>query len=244
MENADESSGELQSQVGTLRRFHDREDAGRQLAAKLMPYANQEPIVLGLPRGGVPVAYEVALALGAPLDIWVVRKVGVPWHPELGVGAVAEGNYVYVSPEILNAVGLRRDEVSEVVEEKRAEVAERVRRFRGERRPPDLRDRTVILVDDGIATGGTVRAAARAVKAASPRRIVLAVPVASPDTLDELASEVDETVCLLSPSNLYAIGLWYEDFRQVPDDEVVKLLERARAERRPRSHRMGQGRRA
>jgi putative phosphoribosyl transferase len=160
------------------------------------------------------------------------------------VGAVAEGNYVYVSPEILNAVGLRRDEVSEVVEEKRAEVAERVRRFRGERRPPDLRDRTVILVDDGIATGGTVRAAARAVKAASPRRIVLAVPVASPDTLDELASEVDETVCLLSPSNLYAIGLWYEDFRQVPDDEVVKLLERARAERRPRSHRMGQGRRA
>lgn len=211
--------------------FRDRRDAGCRLAEALRAWALERPLVLGLPRGGVPVAYEVARALRAPLDVWVVRKIGVPWHPELGVGAVAEGGFLYLDDEMIRGVGLTRDEVEGIVELKQREVEERARMFRNGRPSPVLRDRTVILVDDGIATGGTVRVAIRAISAQRPRSIVLAVPVASPDTLAELASEVDRTVCLLEPTPLSAIGLWYADFTQVSDDEVLRLLEQAR--RRP-----------
>lgn len=212
-------------------RFRDRQEAGRRLAVLLQEYAAKAPIVLALPRGGVPVGYEVARALGAPLDVWVVRKVGVPWHPELGLGAVAEGGYLHISRSMVAELGVPEKQLEAVIARERAEVEARVRRFRGERPPPALHGRTVLLVDDGIATGGTVRAALRAIKSAGPRQVVLAVPVASPDVLELLASEVDRIVCPLVPADLYAIGLWYEDFRQVSDDEVVRLLERSRQER-------------
>lgn len=215
-------------------RFRNREDAGRRLAAELQRLASEHPIVLALPRGGVPVGYEVAKALGAPLDVWVVRKVGVPWHQELGMGAVAEGGYLLLSRGIIDQLGVTEDELSGAIQREQARVTQRLRKFRGARPAPSLQDRTVVLVDDGIATGGTVRAAIRAIRAGSPRRIVLAVPVASADTLDALAAEVDELVCLAAPENLYAIGVWYDAFAQVQDDDVVRLLELAREEQRAR----------
>lgn len=219
-----------------MHRFRDRQDAGRRLAAELRSYAGEQPIILALPRGGVPVAYEIAHTLHAPLDVWVVRKVGVPWHAELGAGAVAEGGYVYLNPEVLGPVGLSEADLAQTVLAKQQEVEQRVRLFRGSRPRPALRNRTVILVDDGIATGGTVRVAVRSIRAEQPRAIVLAVPVAAPDSLRALAPEVDRVVCLQTPADLYAIGLWYEDFTQVPDHEVTRLLERARREETEASH--------
>ena len=213
--------------------FGDRADAGRKLAARLAEYAESRPIVLALPRGGVAVGYEVARALGALLDVCVVRKLGVPWHPELGMGAVSEGGFISLSHEILDYVGLTDDELSDVVEAERAEVERRVQRYCGDRPRPDLRGRTVILVDDGIATGGTVRAAISAIRAQQPREIVLAVPVAAADTLQALAPEVDRIVSLITPPDLHAIGYWYDDFQQVSDEEVVRLLQRSREDQPP-----------
>jgi putative phosphoribosyl transferase len=210
-------------------RFVDRESAGRQLAALLREYKDEAPIVIGLPRGGVPVAYEVAQALEAPLDVWVVRKVGAPGFEELGIGAVAEGGVVYLNRELLVEVGASEAEVRDIVQRKSGEVVERAMRFRGGQPPPRVEGRTVILVDDGIATGGTVRAAVQSLRVARPRKIVLAVPVAASQSLEELRGLVDDVVCVLSTPALYAIGAWYEDFQQVPDEEVVLLLERARA---------------
>ena len=217
-----------------LRRFRNREEAGRLLAERLRAFAGEQPIVLALPRGGVPVAYEVARALGAPLDVWVVRKIGVPWHPVLGLGAVAEGGHVHLSRDILERVPLDEGQLERAIEAKRREVEERVRKFRGDRARPVLKDRTVILVDDGIATGGTVRAVIESVRAEGPKVIVLAVPVAAPETVQALSREVDQVVTLISPPDLFAIGLWYEDFTQVDDEEVVRALARARRERETR----------
>ncbi len=216
--------------------FDDREDAGRRLAAQLSSYAAERPIILALPRGGVPVGYEIARALQAPLDVWVVRKVGVPWHPELGAGAVAEGGYVHLNHDVIEHIGLSEEELAEIVENKQREVKERVRVFRGDHPPPRLRDRTVILVDDGIATGGTVHAAIRSIRAQAPRAIVLAVPVATPEVVEALGHEVERVVCLHTPADLYAIGAWYVDFTQVSDDEVARLLDRARREQSEAQH--------
>ncbi|HEX6201619.1 MAG TPA: phosphoribosyltransferase family protein [Thermoanaerobaculia bacterium] len=212
-----------------MNRFRDRLEAGRRLAVVLAAYAPEHPLVLGLPRGGVAVAAEVARALQAPLDVWVVRKIGVPWQPELGVGAVSEGGLVYVDRATLRRIGLTEADLAPVIARQRAEVEERVARFRRGRPRPDLRGRTVILVDDGVATGGTVRSAIRAVRAEAPKRIVLAVPVAAAQTVDELADEADRVVCLLRPDDLFAVGAWYQEFEQVEDAEVVRLLDLSRA---------------
>jgi putative phosphoribosyl transferase len=213
-----------------VKRFHDREDAGRKLAEQLRNIAAERPLVLALPRGGVPVAEPIARALRAPLDVWVVRKVGVPWQPELGVGAVAEGGYLYLNRKDLAALGLTVAELDQVVQAKAQEVEQRVRLFRGGQPGPVLRDRSVIVVDDGIATGGTARAALRSIRAQQPSSILLAVPVAAPEALEELAGEVDQVLCLLQPADLGAIARWYADFRQVSDEEVMAVLERARHE--------------
>ncbi|WP_437841526.1 phosphoribosyltransferase family protein [Sorangium sp. So ce1153] len=209
--------------------FRDRVDAGRRLAFALRRYRDEAPVVLGLPRGGVPVACEVARALKAPLDVWVVRKIGAPGYEELGLGAISEGGEVYLNEDVLAELGVPQEEVEEIVDRKAAEVEARVQRFRRGRPPPDLEGRTAIVVDDGIATGGTARAALRAVRRRGPRRLVLAVPVASATTLDALRPEVDEVVCLDADPHLLAIGAYYRDFSQTTDDDVVELLERARS---------------
>lgn len=219
-----------------MKRFRDRIDAGRKLAAALQHHAEAHPIILALPRGGVQVGYEVARALNAPLDVWIVRKLGVPWQPELGVGAVSEGDHLYIARDILHRVGLSEAELEQVIKEQRVEVDRRVKAYRGHRPPPELRDRTVIMVDDGIATGSTVRAAIRSIRAEGPKKVVLAVPVAAAQTVAELADEADEMVALLRPSDLYAIGLWYDDFQQLSDPEVVRLLDLAREGFRRASH--------
>lgn len=213
-----------QAAPARYRMFANRAEAGRQLAQALMHHARTGAVVLGLPRGGVVVAAEVARALDATLDVWVVRKIGAPYQPELGMGAIAEGDAVVLDRSIVSAVGVSRAELLDIARREGEEVRRRVQRFRGDRPAPELRGKTVIIVDDGIATGGTTRAALRGVRQQAPARVVLAVPVASPIVLHELREECDEIVCLSQPESLYAIGLWYEDFTQVEDAEVIRLL--------------------
>jgi putative phosphoribosyl transferase len=208
--------------------FSDRRAAGRLLAQELERYAQEAPIVIALPRGGLPVGFEVASALRAPLDVWVVRKLGVPSDPELGMGAVAEGGSVYLSPDVVRQSGVSDAQLEELIEAKRREVEARVRLFRGKSTRPNLRGRTVILVDDGIATGGTVGAALGAMRREGAGKIVLAVPVAAADSLERLAESVDDVVCLAVPNEMRAVGDWYRVFHQVDDDEALALLERAR----------------
>lgn len=205
-------------------RFSDRSEAGRLLARELAPLSSSRPVVVALPRGGVPVAFEVARALDAELDLCIVRKVASPLAPELALGAVAEDGYTYLNHDLIRRSNLSRAEREQLVEAKRREVEQRSEKLRAGRERIRLRGRNVIVVDDGIATGATVRAALRAVRAQSPSSLVLAVPVAAPDSLQELRTEADRIVCLLTPSDLRAVGLWYVDFSQVSDSEVVRLL--------------------
>jgi putative phosphoribosyl transferase len=211
--------------------FRNRAEAGKMLAQELARYRDEAPIVLGLPRGGVPVAYHVAQELRAPLDVWVVRKLGAPDQPELGLGAISEGGEVFVDPNMVELTGATIEELRRIAFAEAQEIERRVRCFRGARARPIVRDKTVIVVDDGIATGGTVRAALRAIRKAGARRLVLGVPVAASDTLAALAEEADEIVCLYAPKSFGAIGYHYLDFAQVPDEEVTSLLQRARRER-------------
>ncbi len=207
--------------------FHNRRDAGRQLGAKLRPFAVEHPVVIGLPRGGVPVAFEVARALAAPLDVLVVRKIGSPGNPELGLGAIAEGGVRVLNDFALRSLQLSPEEIERGTQRAEHELQERLQRYRGERPPLDVTGRTVLLVDDGLATGGTARAALRALRARGPQRLVLAVPVGAPETIETLASECDEVVCLVAPELMWAIGYWYEDFGQTSDAEVNALLSEA-----------------
>jgi len=207
--------------------FRDRREAGRELAAAVRDRAFPDPVVLGLPRGGVPVAYEVARALAAPLDVVVARKIGAPGNPELAIGAVAEAGV-----EVLDEMSVRRlmvshEELEHAIDGARAELRERAARYRRGREPADVTGRTAIVVDDGLATGATARAAVRAVRFRSPGSVVLAVPVGAPDSLAALRDEVDDLVCVQQPKWLRAVGYWYEQFGQTPDAEVVELLRRA-----------------
>ena len=220
-------------------RFVDRADAGRRLAAQLSYLRDEPVVVLGLPRGGVPVAYEIATALGAPLDVIVVRKLGVPFQPELGMGAIGEDGARVVNPEVVRMTGVTERQIAEVEARERAELERRARRFRGDRPRVPLTGRTAVVVDDGIATGSTARAACEVARAHGASRVVLAVPVAPPGWTDRLGDAADEYVCLATPEPFYAIGQFYEDFSQTPDHEVVALIERAaeaRAAGAPASH--------
>jgi predicted phosphoribosyltransferase len=208
-------------------RFRGREEAGRRLGEALSAFAGRNALVLALPRGGVPVGYEVARALGAPLDIFLVRKLGVPGHEELAMGAIATGGVRVLNDEVVHALRVPAAVIDRVASIEQRELERREREYRGDRPEPDVRGRTVILVDDGLATGSTMRAAARAIRALGPARLVVAVPVAAAETCDSLESEVDDVVCLRTPEPFYAVGLWYEDFSQTTDDEVRELLARA-----------------
>jgi len=210
------------------KRFRDRREAGRLLAAQLSAYAKRpDVLVLALPRGGVPVAAEVASALGAPLDVFVVRKLGVPGHEEYALGAIATGGVRVLNEEVVQALRIPDRVIDALAGREQEELARRERVYRGHRPPPDVRGRTVILVDDGLATGATMHAAIRALRQQQPARIVVAVPTASPETCAELKTEVDDIICATTPDPFYAVGLWYEDFSQTTDEEVRELLARS-----------------
>ena len=211
--------------------FEDRRDAGRRLAGKLLRFEDERPVVFALPRGGVPVGYEISRALGASLDVFVSRKIGAPDQPEFGIGAVAAGGVRVLNQDVVRRLGIPDDYVEQITAQELAEVGRRLRYFRGERPEPEVEGRTVILVDDGLATGVTARAAVQALQLRKPRRLVLAAPVCAAQTAHLFKTAVDELVCLESPSDLGAIGFWYRNFEQTSDEEVVELLERARSER-------------
>lgn len=208
--------------------FRNRQDAGRRLARALSRYKSQHPVVLALPRGGVPVAAEVALALEAPLDLVLVRKIGLPYQPELAMGAVVDGGAPIVirNDDVIAAAGVGDDEFDAVRDRELAEIERRRQRYIKDRPRAGIADRTAIVIDDGIATGATMKAALRAVRKRGAREVVLAVPVAPVDAIEDLRDEVDAVVCLETPDVFGAIGYFYDDFRQVSDDEVIAILHR------------------
>lgn len=213
-------------------RFSDRREAGVELASKLGTYRGREDVVvLALPRGGVPVAFEIAEALDAPLDIFVVRKLGMPDHPEFAIGAIASGGVRVLNEEATRWYGVPDSAIEAVAQQEHAELARREREYRQGKPLTELRDRVVILVDDGLATGATMRAAVQAVRAHRPSRVIVAVPVGAPGTCEQFADITDETVCARTPERFNAVGLWYRDFSQTTDEEVRELLRR-HAERR------------
>lgn len=211
-----------------LKRFRDRAEAGRRLAEELGEYAGRRDVlVLALPRGGVPVAFEVARALEAPLDVCVVRKLGVPGHEELAMGAIASGGAWVLNEDVIEGLGIPGHLVKDIAEHELHELKRREQLYRGDRPAIDVHRRTVILVDDGIATGSTMRAAVAALRRLGPDRLVIAVPAAAPSARAEIGSEVDEMICVIEPDPFYAVGVWYDDFSQTTDDQVRDLLDRA-----------------
>jgi len=217
---------QVSASSSSVSRFANRREAGRELASKLPQYAGRDDVVvLALPRGGVPVAYELAEVLDAPLDIFVVRKLGMPGHPEYAMGAIASGGVRVISDDVIRWYGISPAAIEAVAREELAELERREREYRRDRPMTNLHGRTVILVDDGLATGSTMRAAVQAVRTHKPARVVVAVPVGAPSTCEEFNDITDETVCARTPEPFSAVGLWYHDFSQTTDDEVRALLE-------------------
>jgi putative phosphoribosyl transferase len=210
------------------RQFRDRRTAGARLAQLLRPYAGPDTLVFGLPRGGVVVADAIAKELGAPLDVWLVRKIGMPIQPELGMGAIAEGAALVLDPRIVKWSGATPDDLRWIVHRKADEIRQGAQLYRGDAPPPDVHGKIVILADDGIATGGTVRAAIRGARRRGAARVIVAVPVAASDAVASLRADADEVVCLATPKYLNAVGAWFQDFRQVPEQDVVEILAAAR----------------
>ena len=215
-------------------KFRDRIDAGRELASHLGRYADRaDVLVLGLPRGGVPVAFEVARALSAPLDVFVVRKLGLPHHEELAMGAIAMGGARVLDRALMEQFGVSEAEVEQITRQEEGELDRRQKQYRGDRPLPEIAGHTVILVDDGLATGSSMRVAVAALREEHPGKIVVAVPVAPAEACEMLRAAADEVVCAITPDPFYAVGLWYRDFAQTSDEEVRDLLERARQEFAP-----------
>jgi len=212
-------------------RFRDRIDAGQKLAERLTRYAHRKDVlVLALPRGGVPVAYEVARSLGVPLDLFLVRKLGTPGQEELAMGAIASGGIRVLNEDVVKSLRISEEKINEATRKEQRELDRRERAYRGDRPMPDMQGRTIILVDDGLATGTTMRAAVRALRARNPARIVVAVPTAPRDVCEEFEGEVEEVLCASTPEPFWAVGAWYEDFSQTSDEEVRSILEKASRE--------------
>ncbi|WP_439621607.1 phosphoribosyltransferase [Gemmata sp.] len=208
--------------------FRDRTDAGRRLAAKLLHYAGRDDVVvLALPRGGVPVGYEVARALDVPLDVFLVRKLGVPSHEELAMGAIASGGVRVLNEGVVRQLGITAAQIDAAAAGEQQELERRDREYRGDRPAPDVRGKTVIVVDDGLATGSTMRAAVAALRRLGPARVVVAVPVGAAETCADFEGEADEAVCAEEPDPFHAVGVWYDDFTQTTDAEVRALLTRS-----------------
>ena len=207
--------------------FKDRVEAGQILANQLSKYAEQNPLVLGLPRGGVPVAFEVAKALRASLDVYIVRKLGVPGHEELAMGAIAVGDVTVLNKSVIKPLRISKNEIEIETRKEKEELKRREALYRSGRPPLNVTNRTVLLVDDGIATGSTIKAAIAALKKQKAARIVVAVPVAPPSTIEELKKEVDEVVCVSTPESFMAISVWYDEFPQTTDEQVRELLQKA-----------------
>ena len=208
--------------------FRNRTEAGQILASKLTKYLNQvNTIILALPRGGVPVGYEIGKELGLPVDIFVVRKLGVPGHEELAMGAIASGGVRHINRDVVDQLRIDSETIDVASRREQKEIERREQLYRGQRPPVDVRNKTVILVDDGLATGSTMRAAIAALRQHRPARIVVAVPAAAPQTCSEIADEVDEIICAATPEPFYAVGQWYQEFSQTTDEEVRELLGRA-----------------
>jgi putative phosphoribosyl transferase len=212
-----------------MTRFQNRRDAGRILAQELMHYANRSDVmVLALPRGGVPVAYEVALALNAPLDVFIVRKLGLPGHEELAIGAIASGGIRVLNEDIIRALKISMEVIEHVTQRELRELQRREQLYRGDHPALDVRDRTVILIDDGLATGASMRAAVAGLRALHPAWIVVAVPTAAPEACEAFQTEVDEVVCAITPEPFLGVGRWYEDFAQTTDEGVRLFLQDVR----------------
>lgn len=214
--------------------FRDRHDAGIQLAAELTKYVGDPSVlVLGLPRGGIPVAYQVARALRAPLDVFVVRKLGVPGHQELAMGAIASGEVRVINRDVVDALQISPQIIDAVASHEQQELDRQQRTYRGDVPFPNLAGRIVIIVDDGLATGSTMRAAVKAIRQSNPKRIVVAVPVGAAETCRSLTGEADEVICVNAPPDFHAVSLWYDEFSQTSDEEVAYLLEAAGANATP-----------
>ncbi|MFO7837635.1 MAG: phosphoribosyltransferase [Candidatus Thorarchaeota archaeon] len=212
-----------------MNRFEDRREGGRKLAKELAEYEDQNDVmVLGLPRGGVPVAYEIAESLDAPLDVLIVRKLGLPYNQEVAFGAIASGGIKTINQDMVHRADLTQESIEQVVQKEQKELERRQKQYGSALLEADIEDKTIILADDGMATGATMRAAVKGLKQAGAKRLVVAVGTAPPDTLRELDSMVDDTVSLVTPSPFFGVGAWYEDFSQTTDEEVRNLLERSR----------------